>query len=152
MWVFCLSSAEQDDTEGWFWSNRYDLDCVFSVCFTFRVLLVTEPWKLNTNPVLLMQYNVYKVQFLYLTTGGQQHAEREEDHSWCLTVVSTLKPQTEGDFSIKGDYQMNLSGVQVSINVTPVLFSLTGVDLMHKSDIWCFLCANPRHPSLLMCC
>ena len=49
-----------------------------------------------------MQYNVYKVQFSYLTTGGQQHAEREEDHSWCLTVVSTLKPQTEGDFFNKG--------------------------------------------------
>lgn len=71
------------------------------MCVTFRVSLVTEPWKLNTNPFLLMQYNVYKVQFLYLTTRGQQHAEREESGRLADCFLLTLKKQTEGYFLIK---------------------------------------------------
>lgn len=72
--------------------HRYDLDSVFSVCVTFRVSLVTEPWKLNnTNPFLLMQYNVYRVQFLYLTTWGQHHAEREERGRLVDCFLLTLK-------------------------------------------------------------
>lgn len=107
MWVSCLNSAEQDVLRVHFDPHRYDLDCVFSVCVTFRVSLVTEPWKLNTNPFLLMQYNVYKVQFLYLTTRGQQHAEREESGRLADCFLLTLKKQTEGYFLIKWEYQLN---------------------------------------------